>query len=116
MCNETAKNHVDEVTSKVNNSLMKKTKAQLVEIILRKDEVEHNLRADIKGTESELNKVRKEKTRIENRFAALETDYQNYCDESTYIRCELINKVKRCTIMLYILLAVSIGLLAYIIL
>ena len=48
MCNETIKNNIDEVTNKVNNSLMKKTKAQLVEIILRKDDIQRGLRADIK--------------------------------------------------------------------
>ena len=112
MCNETTKKHVDEV----NNSLMKKTKAQLVEIILRKDEVEHNLRADIKGTESELNKVRKEKTRIENKFAALETDYKDYCDESVSVNQEFTDKVQQYKTMFYILLMISIGLLAYIIL
>ena len=52
MCNETIKNNIDEVTGKVNNSLMKKTKAQLVEIILRKDEVERECRTEI----SNLNK------------------------------------------------------------
>ena len=40
---------VKNVENKQNNSLMRKTKAQLVELIFRKDSIERNLRADIKS-------------------------------------------------------------------
>jgi hypothetical protein len=52
---------------KENNSLMKKTKAQLVEIILRKDDVEKALRDELKDKTKELDNVT--------------TDYQDMCDE-----------------------------------
>lgn len=116
MCNETTKkNSVDEVTTKISNSLMKKTKAQLVEIILRKDEVERNIRADLKGTERMLDDIRVKYALSEKSYAALKTDYQDYCDESVSIRQELTDKVQRYMTLFYILLAVSAGLVAYII-
>ena len=55
-------NEVKNVENKQNNSLMRKTKVQLVEIILRKDSIEKNLRDDIANTKVELNKV---KTKID---------------------------------------------------
>lgn len=49
---ENVANNEQETKQEVNTngSLMKKTKAQLVEIILRKDALERNLRKDMEGT------------------------------------------------------------------
>ena len=63
-------NEVKNVENKQNNSLMRKTKVQLVEIILRKDSIEKNLRADINETNSTLNEIR-------NKYNALEENYDN---------------------------------------
>ena len=85
---ETKKNAVE------NNSLMRKTKAQLVEIILRKDSIEKNLRADINGTNSTLNEIRSKYNVLEKHYDSLNYNYHDMCDEKTFIECELNNKIK----------------------
>lgn len=77
-----------------NNSLMRKTKAQLVDIILRKDNIEKNLRADINGTNSTLNEIRNKYSSLEKHYDSLNYDYRDMCDEKTFIECELNNKIK----------------------
>lgn len=93
-------NEVKNVENKQNNSLMRKTKVQLVEIILRKDSIEKNLRDDIANTKVELNKV---KTKIDTMqcnyselmsdYAKLKNDYIYMCDEKTLVEHELKNKI-----------------------
>lgn len=88
----------DETTKKnavENNSLMRKTKAQLVEIILRKDSIEKNLRADIKGTEKELENKRRDLNVISNNYTSLQNDYHNVCDDRASIECELKTKISK---------------------
>lgn len=77
-----------------NNSLMRKTKAQLVDIILRKDNIEKNLRADINGTNSTLNEIRNKYNNLEKHYDSLNYDYRDMCDEKTFIEFELNNKIK----------------------
>ena len=77
-----------------NNSLMRKTKAQLVEIILRKDNIEKTLRADINGTNSTLNEIINKYNSLEEHYDSLNYDYRDMCDEKTFIECELNNKIK----------------------
>ena len=90
MSNVNTKSNVNEVTNKTSNSLMKKTKAQLVEIILRKDEVERNLRKDINELCDSLNKIKSEKELLENKFETLQNDYREECDEkASYIAFSL---------------------------
>ena len=94
-----------------NNSLMLKTKAQLVEIILRKDSIEKNLRADINGTNSTLNEIRNKYNSLEKHYDSLNYDYRDMCDEKTFIECELnttIKKQKRFICFLIIMLCISI--------
>lgn len=93
-------NEVKNVENKQNNSLMRKTKVQLVEIILRKDSIEKNLRDDIANTKVELNKV---KTKIDTMqcnysklmsdYSKLKNDYIYMCDEKTLVEHELKNKI-----------------------
>lgn len=93
-------NEVKNVENKQNNSLMRKTKAQLVEIILRKDSIEKNLRDDITSTKVELNKI---KTKIDTMqcnyselmsdYSKLKNDYIYMCDEKTLVEHELKNKI-----------------------
>lgn len=94
---ETKKNAVE------NNSLMRKTKAQLVEIILRKDNIERNLRADIKGTETSLANVRNDLTVTTNNYVKLQDDYQSICDEKASVECELNNTIKKQKIFIWLL-------------
>lgn len=93
-------NEVKNVENKQNNSLMRKTKVQLVEIILRKDSIEKNLRDDITSTKVELNKI---KTKIDTMqcnysklmsdYSKLKNDYIYMCDEKTLVEHELKNKI-----------------------
>ena len=111
-------NEVKNVENKQNNSLMRKTKVQLVEIILRKDSIEKNLRDDIANTKVELNKT---KTEINNMqydhselmsdYAKLKNDYSDMCDEKILVEYELrntINKQRGLIWFLVIMLAISI--------
>lgn len=106
----------DETTKKnavENNSLMRKTKAQLVEIILRKDSIERNLRADIKGTETSLANVRNDLTITANNYTKLQDDYQSICDEKASIECELNTTIKKQKVFIWLLaiiLCISIAL------
>lgn len=93
-------NEVKNVENKQNNSLMRKTKVQLVEIIFRKDSIEKNLRDDIANTKVELNKI---KTKIDTMqcnyselmsdYSKLKNDYIYMCDEKTLVEHELKNKI-----------------------
>ena len=95
-------NEVKNVENKQNNSLMRKTKVQLVEIILRKDSIEKSLRDDIANTKVELNKI---KTKIDTMqcnysklmsdYSKLKNDYIYMCDEKTLVEHELKNKINK---------------------
>ena len=102
-------NEVKNVENKQNNSLMRKTKVQLVEIILRKDSIEKNLRDDIANTKVELNEA---KTEINNMqydyselkndyselmsdYAKLKNDYSDMCDEKILVEYELRNTINK---------------------
>ena len=111
-------NEVKNVENKQNNSLMRKTKAQLVEIILRKDSIEKNLRDDIANTKVELNKAKTEinnmqydRSELMSDYAKLKNDYSDMCDEKILVEYELrntINKQRGLIWFLVIMLAISI--------
>lgn len=111
-------NEVKNVENKQNNSLMRKTKVQLVEIILRKDSIEKNLRDDIANTKAELNKAKTEinnmqydRSELMSDYAKLKNDYSDICDEKILVEYELrntINKQRGLIWFLVIMLAISI--------
>lgn len=116
MSNVNTKSNVNEVTNKTSNSLMKKTKAQLVEIILRKDEVERNLRKDINELCDSSDKIKSEKELLENKFETLQNDYREECDKNAfYIQCiqELKDKTERYKMLFYGFFAMSVALIVY---
>lgn len=95
-------NEVKNVENKQNNSLMRKTKAQLVEIILRKDSIEKNLRDDIANTKVELNKAKTkintmqcDCSKLMNDYSKLKNDYIYMCDEKTLVEHELKNTINK---------------------
>ena len=96
-------NEVKNVENKQNNSLMRKTKVQLVEIILRKDSIEKNLRDDIANTKAELNKAKTEINKynyseLESNYFKLKSDYIDICDmcdEKTLVEHELKNTINK---------------------
>ena len=91
MNNEEIKN----AENKKSNSLMRKTKVQLIDIILRKDDVEKNLREDIKGTETELDMTRTMLDSRNNDYFTLKNDYHTICDERAFVECELNTIIKK---------------------
>lgn len=116
MSNVNTKSNVNEVTNKTSNSLMKKTRAQLVEIILRKDEVERNLRKDINDLCDSFDKIKSKKELLENKFETLQNDYQEECDEKASYYQEFNDRTKRYKVLFYISSAISLVLMASIIL
>lgn len=77
-------------------TLMRKTKAQLVEIILRKDNIERGLRDDIKSKDEIIDKCKDELTEsihkmdtVRGAYETLRTEFEKSCDESASTMCEL---------------------------
>lgn len=99
--------------TKVNNSLMKKTKAELVNIILRKDDVEKQLREEI----SSLNEVIDINTKTISEQADHITslthkvdDFENQCDISATNVAELEmenNALKKSNILFIVITIIS---------
>lgn len=113
---EEKKNNV-EVEVKASGSLMKKTKAQLVEIILRKDDVELKYREELKDRNETINTLNsnytslyKENKRNINRMKELdksynivEDDFHRISDELATVTCESNNKLKHKNNIIYVL-------------
>lgn len=106
----------NENESKPMPALMRKTKAQLVEIILRKDNIEKSLRNDIKDSEATLNNY-KEKLTGANRqldsktynYEKLKSNYESMCDEYTSDICKLKENIKHKNFAIFMLSAGLIG-------
>lgn len=108
-----------EVTAKVetNNSLMRKTKVQLVDIILRKDDVEKELKKTLKEKDDNesalsamykdncgaLNKVTKEKDKFEKLYNELRHDFHKECDDHVIEVQTLKNKLNKKRLQLFCL-------------
>lgn len=113
-----------------NSSLMKKTKAQLVEIILRKDEVERNVRKELKEAEefasqkikdyNALNEIHvkyvEELTKANYSIKTMQEEYREQCDEHASERQELIDKVNKYKTLFCLSLVIVLMLGIYIIL
>ena len=82
-------------------ALMRKTKAQLVDIILRKDNIECGLRNDINSTKNTINDYKEkiaESTRkidaVKHEYDTLKAEYENTCDENASVICDLKETIK----------------------
>lgn len=82
-------------------ALMRKTKAQLIDIILRKDDIERGLRNDIKGMENTLNEYKKQldsanrQIEVKNKaYDELNADFESTCDENASTICDLKETIK----------------------
>lgn len=82
-------------------ALMRKTKAQLIDIILRKDDIERSLRNDIKGMENTLNEYKKQlddanrQIEVKNKaYDELNADFESTCDENASTICDLKETIK----------------------
>ena len=98
-------------------ALMRKTKTQLVDIILRKDSIECNLRNDIKDKDSLLNHYKENLVNANNQidvvkqeYETLKAEYESTYDESASLICDLKETIKHDSsviIKLYACLVVS---------
>lgn len=121
MESEAKKEVVNNDINKITNSLMKKTKVQLVDIILRKDKIEQNLHKDCEGMKKQLkiktlnsenlgkerdtlnakvnelyaeNKSLKKNLEEKSRkMAILENDYHEQCDRNQTMKIEYKDKI-----------------------
>ena len=82
-------------------ALMRKTKAQLVDIILRKDNIECGLRDDIKVKDSLINRHQKKLAEVinllnikNNNYDTLKATFERTCDEDASIICDLKKVIK----------------------
>ena len=96
--------NLEKKTVTENSSLMKKTKAQLVEIILRKDEVERNLQDTIKNNKSLIKNqsdgydyLKNEYDKLKEYNTTLKYDYEEMCDRysTAMIKYNFSNKKNR---------------------
>ena len=113
----------NENESKPMPALMRKTKAQLVEIILRKDNIEKSLRNDIKDSEATLNNYKEKlvganrqldsKTynyeKLKSNYEKLKSNYESMCDEYTSDICKLKENIKHKNFAIFMLSAGLIG-------
>lgn len=120
----------EKKTINENSSLMKKTKAQLVEIILRKDEVERNVRKELKEAEefasqkikdyNALNEIHvkyvEDLAKANYSIKTMQEEYREQCDEHASERQELIDKVNRYKTLFCLSLVIVLMLGIYIIL
>ena len=98
-------------------TLMRKTKAQIVDIILRKDSIECNLSNDIKDKDSLLNHYKENLVNANNQtdaakqeYETLKAEYESTCDETASVICDLKETIKHdnsVIIKLYACLVVS---------
>lgn len=93
----------NKIKIKQSNSLMRKTKSELVEIILRKDEIERNLREDIKETINQYKNTQNNFEHISYIHDTLKNNYEEICDEYTTYRAKIKNKIKNYNIFCYVL-------------
>lgn len=71
-------------------SLLRKTKAQLIEIIFRKDALERELRKKLKDYKTIIESQNEELDKIDKDMQSLRLDYEDICD--TYMSKEALYK------------------------
>lgn len=108
-------NKENEKEKKPNSSLMRKTKSQLIDIILRKDSIEKELRDNIKTIENNLSnletayKYEDNKLKLKNKnYELLKESFETTCDEYTSQICKLNEYITYKNFIISILSVVSI--------
>lgn len=109
---ENKENNTKEVTkvtlrseneAKESNTLMRKTKAQLVEIIFRKDGLERSLRTEIEQMRKSFNKdcvdkIATDISEITKKYNSLKKDFEDICDAKISMEFaykELLNRSQK---------------------
>lgn len=88
------KENNNNIKSQNKGSLMRKTKVELIDIILRKDNIEKTLRNNIKRLESQIEDYKNEYIALKQDYITLNNDYEDICDEKVTIECKLNTKNK----------------------
>lgn len=107
-----------EQNTNTNKSLLRNTKAQLVNIILRKDDIEKDIRTKFKELEKEYKELNTDYKSLYNKYDELNTDYKILCDNNVDLQHDykdIINKQhkliqfqKKIHLVLFILLILSV--------
>lgn len=109
-------NENKQIENKENNSLMRKTKSELVNIILRKDSIEKSLRTELKDANATVSSYYSKLDELKIRYNKLSDDYKYNCDEkitliTNYNNYKIkFNKYNKIIKILIAILLVSIGL------
>lgn len=112
--NETNKKS-DEYKGK---ALIRKTKAELIDIILRKDDTERKLHAKIKENSSNYEYLGNKINELKTDYEELNRDYEDMCDEKVTEVCRLTSELKSkdnalCVISVLFLISVILNLILY---
>lgn len=102
-----------QIENKENNSLMRKTKSELVNIILRKDSIEKSLRTELKEISTTNLSYCNKLDELKTKYNKLLNDYEYNCDEKITIITSYkikLNKYNKIVKVLIAMLLVSIGL------
>lgn len=106
-------NENKQIENKENNSLMRKTKPELVNIILRKDSIEKSLRTELKDANATISSYCSKLDELKIKYDKLLTDYEYNCDEKITVITNYkikFNKYNKIIKILIAMLLVSIGL------
>lgn len=76
-------------------SLMKKTKAQLVDIILRKDELERKLRKDLTDERHVIQTTKLKYNTLRDNYGDLKREYEEAVDEAASLNVQLQEQITR---------------------
>lgn len=74
-----------ENTEKSEKGLLRLTKKELVSIILRKDDTEHNLRKDLEGTENTLETIKQTCKEYEIKLNTKTHNFEQLCNQYSEI-------------------------------
>lgn len=98
-----------------NGGLIEKTKAQLIEIIFRKDAVERNLSHELKEKEGLINKANIDMMEMASRISDLKCEneikkimHQEKCDELETLCQQYHKKLKLYKALFYVIVALAI--------
>lgn len=101
------------IENKENNSLMRKTKSELVNIILRKDSIEKTLRTELKDANATISSHCNKLDTLKIKYNKLLNDYEYNCDEKITVITNYkikFNKYNKIVKVLIAILLVSISL------
>lgn len=95
------------IEEKTRNGLMRKTKSELIDIILRKDDVEIRLKEELQSKESEINSCKEVMDSLQNTIDS-QCDTINRIGDAHHHAIKKIRRYRNWTIALVVLLAIAV--------